>query len=120
MSAKTVAEKLVIEPDSTLWLSHPSRLALIGPLPDRVYLSDAPGRATVSLFFSDYSISLRGVLDTNRHGVDRPGTVWVAYPNANRIDLNSDGLWPNLTEYGPRPNGQVAVDESRRRCDYDR
>jgi hypothetical protein len=36
---------------------------------------------------------------------------WVAYPKANRADLNRDTLWPVLGEYGMRPISQVAVDE---------
>ena len=28
-----------------------------------------------------------------------------------KADINRDTLWPSVTEYGLRPNGQVAVDE---------
>jgi hypothetical protein len=33
MSTKSLAEKLLIKPNTTLWSSHPSRLDLIQPLP---------------------------------------------------------------------------------------
>ena len=71
MSAKTVAEKLLIRPDTTLWCSDAAR----------------PGRLA------------------------RPEVFWVAYPKANRADLNRDTLWPVLGEYGMRPISQVAVGE---------
>ena len=36
MSAKTMAEKLLIKPGTTLWSSHPDRLHLVEPLPGRM------------------------------------------------------------------------------------
>jgi hypothetical protein len=37
---------------------------------------------------------------------------WVAYPKANKADINRDTLWPILAERGMRPISQVAVDET--------
>ena len=70
MSTKSVAEKLLIKPETTVWLSHAA----------------------------------------HRDQLARPATLWVAYPKANRADLNRDTLWPILAEHGLRPIGQVAVD----------
>ena len=54
---------------------------------------------------------VRDVLDAHRDHLATPTTFWVAYPKANRIDINRDTLWPILTGYGMRPIGQVAVDD---------
>jgi hypothetical protein len=35
----------------------------------------------------------------------------IAYPKANRADINRDSLWPIVVEFGMRPNGQVAIDD---------
>ena len=111
MSAKTVAEKLLIRPDTTLWCADAARLGLLGPLPDGVRLLDDPGEARTALVFADDARTLRQVLTAHRDRLARPEVFWVAYPKANRADLNRDTLWPVLGEYGMRPVSQVAVDE---------
>ena len=111
MSAKTVADKLLIKPDTTLWCSDAARLGLLGPLPDGVRLLDGPGEARTALVFADDARTLRQVLTAHRDRLARPEVFWVAYPKANRADLNRDTLWPVLGEYGMRPVSQVAVDE---------
>src|SRR5690242_2818270 len=111
MPAKTVADKLLIKPDSTVWSSHAARLNLIGPLPENVRTVDAPAEATTALVFADDAGSLRDVLDSHRDQLDRPSVFWVAYPKANRTDINRDSLWPILAVYGMRPIAQVAVDD---------
>ena len=111
MSARTVAEKLLIRPDTTLWCSDAARLGLLGPLPDGVRLLDGPEEARTALVFADDARTLRQVLTAHRDRLARPEVFWVAYPKANRADLNRDTLWPVLGEYGMRPVSQVAVDE---------
>jgi hypothetical protein len=51
------------------------------------------------------------VLSANQDELARPDVLWVAYPKANRADINRDTLWPILGEYGMLPVAQVAVDE---------
>jgi len=38
MDTKTVAQKRAIKPETRVWLSHPERAGLIGPLPEEVAL----------------------------------------------------------------------------------
>lgn len=111
MSTKSVAEKLLIKPNATLWASHAARLNLIGPLPDGVRLLESPEEATAMLVFADDAGSLRAILDARREQLHQTGIIWIAYPKANRADINRDSLWPILAEYGLRPITQVAVDE---------
>lgn len=111
MNTKTVAEKLLIKPKTTVWTSHPERLGLVGPLPEGVTQVDTLEKATTAVVFADDAASVRDVLDAHRDHLATPTTFWVAYPKANRIDINRDTLWPILTGYGMRPIGQVAVDD---------
>ena len=111
MSTKSVAEKLQIKPNTTIWTSHPSRLDLIEPLPAGVLPVDVPEHATTALVFADAAATVRAILTAHADRLARPDTLWVAYPKANRADINRDTLWPILAEYGMRPIGQVAVDD---------
>jgi hypothetical protein len=111
MGTKTVADKLLIRPETTLWLSHGSRLHLIEPLSEGVQLVDAPEEATTAVVFADDAASARQILAANASGLTGPDVFWVAYPKANRTDINRDSLWPILAEHGMRPITQVAIDE---------
>lgn len=111
MSKKTVAEKLLIKPDATVWLSHPDRLELVEPLPAGSRAADAPDGADVAVFFAEGEAPLRELLQEHQGWLGQAKTLWVAYPKGNRIDLNRDTLWPILGEYGLRPIGQVSVDD---------
>ncbi|MCC7025017.1 MAG: hypothetical protein IT338_19455 [Thermomicrobiales bacterium] len=111
MSQKTIAEKLRITPDSTVWAAPAARLELIGPLPDGARVVDAPDDAATALIFADDRGSLQAMLATHGERLAEPGSLWVAYRKANRADINRDSLWPILAGYGMRPIGQVAVDD---------
>jgi hypothetical protein len=109
--AKTVAEKLLIKPNSTVWLSHNEHLPRLTPLPDGVRQVDVMAAASVAIVFAMNADAVRESLTANKDQLDQPGILWVAYPKANRADINRDTLWPIVGEYGMRPNGQVAVDD---------
>ena len=111
MSTKSVAQKLLIKPDSTLWLSHPDRLHLIGPLPSGVRVVDRLAETGAAVVFGDDAQSLREIVDAHGEDLRTPELVWVAYPKANRTDINRDTLWPILAECGMRPIGQAALTE---------
>ncbi|MDQ3911096.1 MAG: hypothetical protein M3305_04865 [Actinomycetota bacterium] len=111
MSQKSVAEKLLITPNTTVWSPDPSRLDLIGPLPEGAHRADGPEQATTAILFAEDAGSLRDILATHEDRLTPPKTLWIAYPKANRADINRDTLWPILGEYGMRPVGQVSVDE---------
>jgi hypothetical protein len=111
MSPKSLAEKLLIKPNTTVWSSPSSRLDLVEPLPEGVRRVDAPAQATTALVFADDAASVRSVLTAHEDQLGRPSTLWVAYPKANRADIDRDTLWPILAEYEMRPIGQVSIDE---------
>lgn len=111
MSTKSIAEKLLIKPNTTIWLSQAAHRERIEPLPAGVRLVEKIEQATTALIFADDASSARRILDEHKDQLAQPSTLWVAYPKGNRADINRDSLWPILSEYGMRPIGQVAVDE---------
>ena len=111
MSMKSIAEKLMIKPGTAVWSSDQGRLGLIGPLPQGVRVVETLGDATTAILFGDDATSLRAMAAAQGAHLGEPGTVWVAYPKANRTDINRDSAWPILAEYGMRPIGQVAIDD---------
>jgi hypothetical protein len=111
VSPKSVAEKLLIKPDTSVWLSDSSHRGLIEPLPAGVRLVDTPDEASTALVFAADERTLREILSASGDQLTRPDLLWVAYPKANRADINRDTVWPILAERGLRPIGQVAVDD---------
>lgn len=111
MAAKSVAEKLLIKPDNTVWLSDAVPAGLVEPLPAGARQVETPGEATVALVFAGSAASLREILTAHKDQLAAPAALWVAYPKGNRADINRDTLWPILRDYGLRPISQVALDE---------
>jgi hypothetical protein len=111
MSPKSVAEKLLVKPDTTFWSSHPGRLDLIGPVPGGVRQVDGPEQAATAVVFADDAASLRELLAAHADRLAQPDVLWIAYPKGNRSDINRDTLWPIVSEYGMRPVTQVSLDE---------
>jgi hypothetical protein len=109
--AKAVAEKLLIKPGTSVWCSDATRLDLLGPLPDGVRVADRIGETTTAVLFVEDAAALRALLGEHRRDLGRPAVLWIAYPKANRSDVNRDTLWPVVAEYGFRPITQVAVDD---------
>ena len=77
--------------------------------------ASAAGAPTIERFDIDETApdarSLRSALTANQDELAGPAVFWVAYPKANRADIDRDTLWPILGEYGMRPITQVAVDD---------
>jgi hypothetical protein len=111
MSAKPVAEKPLIKPHTTVWLSPAEHRERVGPLPEGMRLADGPGEARMARSAAALSAKTSAILAAHQGRLARPDTFWVAYPKANRADINRDTLWPILADCGMRPIGQVAVDE---------
>jgi hypothetical protein len=109
---KSVAEKLTIKPNTTLWLSDDQHLARIEPLPEGVTLAAGLADATTAVIFADDGASLRQALTKHQGNLREPGSLWIAYPKANKADINRDSMWPIVAEYGLRPISQVAVDDT--------
>jgi hypothetical protein len=110
--AKTLAEKLQIKPNTTVWLSHPEHLALIGPLPDGARVVDELADATLGLMFVDSAAATRELCDAHHGDLAKPGILWFAYPKGNKADINRDSLWKIVADYGMRPNSQVALNDT--------
>jgi len=111
MSTKTVADKLLIRPGTTLWLSDGARLGLLEPLPAGVRIVDRMEAATTAVVFASDAASLRAILEAERDRLAFPAAFWVAYPKGNRSDINRDSTWPILASVGMRPVSQVSLDE---------
>lgn len=111
MSVKSVAQKLLIKPGTTVWASDSALLELVEPLPEGVHAVDAMDTATTALVRANDAASLRAILDAQRDRLAEPGALWVAYPKGNRTDVNRDSLWPILAEYGMRPITQIAMSD---------
>lgn len=113
MPEKSVAAKLLVKPKTTLWLSHEDRLALVAPLPDDVEIVPAISEAAAAVMFADSASDLRRLLGKHAdEDLAVPAAFWVAYPKANKADINRDTLWPILAEHGLRPISQVAIDDT--------
>jgi hypothetical protein len=108
---KSIAEKLQIKPNTTLWLSDPARLSLLTPMPDGVRETDTLATASTAVLFADDAASARKLLEENVADLAKPAAFWVAYPKGNKADINRDTLWPIVADFDMRPNGQVAIDD---------
>lgn len=111
MAAKTVADKLLVKPQTAVWISDDEHRPLVEPLPEGARHVDDLGEAGVAVLFAADAAAVRRLLDEHRDRLSRPAALWVAYPKGNKADINRDTLWPIVAEYDLRPNGQVAVDE---------
>jgi hypothetical protein len=109
--SKTIADKLLIKPHTTVWLSDPARLSLITPMPEGVREVETLATASAALLFVDDAASARKLLEEHSDNLAKPGAFWVAYPKGNTTDINRDTLWPIVADFDMRPCGQVAIDD---------
>jgi hypothetical protein len=111
MSTRSAAEKLLIKPRTTVWMSHPQRLALIEPLPEGVRAVDRPELATTALLLGDDAQSLRNVVAAHASRLAHSESLWFVYPEGNRADIDRDSLVAILAEHGLWPIGWVSLDD---------
>ncbi len=109
--SKTIAEKLLIKPNSTVWLNQSARLPLLTPMPDGVRESTSPATASTAVLFAEDAATVREQLTEHRADLDKPRVFWIAYPKGNKADINRDTLWPIVADFDMRPCGQVAIDD---------
>ena len=81
---KTIAEKLLIKPHTTVWLSDPAQLPLLTPMPDGVREVETLATASTAVLFADSAASAREQLEQHSADLAKPGVFWVAYPRATR------------------------------------
>ena len=112
MSEKSVATKLLIKPETTVWVSDPARMGLLGDLPPAVTRAGSLAGATTAILFVEDRATARALLEEHGDALKLPPYVWFLYPKGGRADINRDTLWPIVAEYGLRPITQVAVDET--------
>jgi hypothetical protein len=108
--SKTIAEKLLIKPNTTVWLSDPANLSLLTPMPDGVRETDKLATASTGILFVEDAASARKLMEEHAADAVQPAAFWIAYPKGNTTDINRDTLWPIVAEFGMRPNGEVAID----------
>lgn len=108
--SKTVAEKLLIKPHTTVWLSDPARLPLLTPMPDGVREVGTLATASTAVVFAEDAAGVRQQLEQQSADLAKPAAFWVAYPKGNKADINRDTLWPIVADFDMRPCGQVAID----------
>ena len=108
---KTIAEKLLIKPNTTVWLSDPANLTLLTPMPVGVREVGTLATASTAVLFADSAASVRKQLEEHSADLAKPGAFWVAYPKGNKADINRDSLWPIVADFDMRPCGQVAIDD---------
>jgi hypothetical protein len=109
--SKTTAEKLLIKPNTTVWLSDPAQLPLITPMPEGVREADMLATASTAVLFAEDAASARKQLEEHSADLAKPAVFWVAYPKGNKADINRDSLWPIVADFDMRPCGQVAIDD---------
>jgi hypothetical protein len=113
MAPRTTADKLLIKPRTSVWISHGEYREVLGPLPDGAGLADGPADATSAVLFAADAASLEFLLAEHSADLEHPTYVWFAYPKGGRSDLNRDSLWPIVAERtGMRPITQIALDDT--------
>jgi hypothetical protein len=108
----SVAEKLLVKPGSTVWVTPPERAALLGPLPDGAVTTTVVEGASVAIAFVDDAGAVAAFLDEHGDRLSAPAILWFCYPKGGRSDINRDTLWPMVAVHGLRPITQVAIDET--------
>jgi hypothetical protein len=111
MPEKTIAQKLLIKPETAFWVAADADLDRLGPLPPNTRRVSSPGEAGVAILFVDSEASLRQAIADDGAALAGVPVLWVAYPKGGRADVNRDSLWPVVAELGLRPISQVAVDD---------
>jgi hypothetical protein len=109
--SKTIAEKLLIKPHSTVWLNDPAQLTLLTPMPEGVREVEGMATSSTAVLFVEDAAGARKQLAEYSADLAKPGVFWVAYPKGNAADVNRDTLWPIVADFDMRPCGQVAIDD---------
>ena len=82
MAAKSVAQKLLIRPGSSVWMSHPDRSDLLGEMPEAVTSASSLAAADVAVVLVDDEAGLRAFAEVNRELSGRRGRCGCSTPRA--------------------------------------
>lgn len=110
--SKTVADKLLIKPGVSVWVSPVDRIGLIGALPPGVTTAATFEAAGVAILFVDDAAGASAAIEAHQDQLAAPGILWIAYPKGGRADINRDSLWPLVAVHGLRPITQIAIDDT--------
>ena len=70
--AKSIAEKLLIKPGTTVFVWPSARSGLIGALPDGVRVVDGMEAATAAVLFVDDAATARAAFEAHREHLSQP------------------------------------------------
>lgn len=101
---KSVAQKLLIAPDDTVFITG-------GALPDEVPTTDDPARASVAVVFATDAAALDSLVPTLEY-LTGARAVWVGFLKGNASDLNRDSLRERLAPAGWEAVANVSIDEA--------
>jgi len=122
MSAKTVAEKLLIKPGKSLLVVNPpdNLNEVLGPLPEgvaiTVYANPTEGSGlfdVVLAFIANRSVLESQLLDLSKL-VQPKGIFWLAYTKSSskvKADINRDSIWAYAKPLGMDGVAMVSLDE---------
>ncbi|MBP2435592.1 DUF3052 domain-containing protein [Microbacterium amylolyticum] len=111
---RTVAEKLLIAPESELLLlATPEQRTLLEPLPDGVTVADGITRDTegVAVAFVDDRAGLDALLAEIVPVLTSFRAGWIAYRKGGRSDINRDSIWARVEEIGWTLNANISLSD---------
>jgi hypothetical protein len=119
MSDKTISQKLLIKPNTTVWFVNPPSgyLDHIGQLPEGVKTLDSKSivKADFIQVFVGVRIELEAVLPMVKARMTPSGVVWITYHKGTssiKTDINRDSIWKIAEPFGLKPFRQIAVDDN--------
>jgi hypothetical protein len=116
VSEKPLADRLLIKPGDTVWVSDAERVAVLGPLPDGVTTvaggSVAAAAPRVAVVFVEDAATARRRFGADAAALRSVPVLWVLYPKGGRADINRDSLWPLIAEHGLRPITNVSAGDT--------
>jgi hypothetical protein len=120
MSGKSVAEKLTIKPNTTLWLSDDQHLARIEPLPEGVTPAGVLADATTAVIFVNDRASLRQALTEHQQELANQAASGSPIPRPTRPTSTATACGRSSPNTGFVPSARSQLTISGRRCDSGR
>lgn len=113
---KTIAEKLQVKSGNEVLIggASPEQRALLEPLPEGATAVEGVTRATkdVAVIFASDRATLDEQLAESLPLLADARAPWIAYPKANRTDINRDSIWRRVEELGWTLSANVALSDT--------